>query len=443
MKILVVSMYGESAYSWLRLVGEGNELRVYIKDSHYRHEILEGLVDKVEDYRPFVSWCDFCIMDQNNLVKEWEFISKFKPVFGGSEFGHMLEKDRKFGREIFQYIGLKPLESNTFKTVDEAQEHIRKHKVRHVCKPFGGDEIGSDDIIISEDEHGEDALVLLQRFKDKKIPFKGIDVEERKIGVECALSAWCAGEKGFIGPIEANFEHKRSHAGVPEGQGFLTGETGTAMKYTDRDNVFFSKTLSKIERVIKDVDYRGQLDMSFIADKEGFWPLEFTPRLGYPALSLNISLQKTELTKLFHGLATATLKDNEVSTDWCIGVVVMSFGFPFPDMVKKHSANSPLFNLTEDNADHVFLYEIKGGKHDKEPGLVTSNGIGVSLVVCDTAPTLPEAQKKTYKYLNLSDPDRIRIPNSFFRNDIGDRVVKQRSDIIKYGILTEAEYGPV
>lgn len=438
MKILIISAWGESAYIWLKLVTEGNEVKVWIKDPAYRKEIYEGLVDKVEAWQPYVNWCDFVLFDQTGMSDIYESIIKRKPCFGGHPLGDLLEKDREMGHKIMDLIGLKHLESITFNSVKDAQNHIRTHKVPHVIKPFGP-KVSSEDIIISEDANGEDAIALLHRFEKRNVPFKGIEVEERKTGVEVGISAWFNGHD-FVPPININFEHKRFATGVPEGMGFLTGEMGTAMRYDGMDNRIFRSTLARMESILRDTDYRGQWDISFIADKDGYWPLEHTPRLGYPALAIEMAVQKTPLTELFHGIATGKIKENVVSYDWAVGVVVVDYGFPFNDEVKKRSTEYPIFNLDEDNIHHVNLYEAKAGIHDDGvPGLVTSEGMGYPMVITGTGKTLPEAQKDCYRFLDLKNPDRIRVPNSWWRTDIGNRVLEQKDQILKWGLLNSFE----
>lgn len=439
MKILVLSAYGESAYLWIRLVGEGHDLKVWIKDKDYRKEIYEGLVDKVPDYHPFVPWCDFVLIDQNDMVAEWKFCFDKKPTFGGSEIGNMLEKDRTFGHEVMKYIGLPQIESKTFKTIPEVQAHLKTHRVPHVVKPFGP-KVGSEDIIISEDKNGEDAIALLHRFEERKIPFEGIEVEERKDGIEVGVGGFFNGTD-WVPPFEINFEHKRFATGSPEGMGFLTGEMGTAMRYTsDPKNKVVSTMLKKMTTILRDTDYRGQVDISMIADKDGFWPLEFTTRLGYPALALNISLQQTPLGELFYGLACGKIKENKVKDDWSIGVVVVDYGFPFNDEVEKRSVGYPIFNVDEDNIDHIYMYEAKAGEHDDGvAGLVTSSGMGYPMVICGTGKTIELAQKDCYRFLDLTNPDRVRVPNSWWREDIGNRVIAKREQIIKQEILSKEE----
>jgi phosphoribosylamine---glycine ligase len=410
----------------------GNEVKLWIEMDEY-DDTLDGLIEKVFAWKPWVSWCDLVVYDQNSkvLASIHNQIGKTKPQFGGSEFGLKLEKDRKYGRKIMNDIGFEPLESIEFKTIPELVKHLKTHKVRHVVKP-SGKEIKSHHVIIGECEDNEDVIALLEAFEGQNIPFDYIEAEERKIGIEIGCGSFSAGRGGLVSP-DINFEHKHSATGA---MGFLTGETGTVIKAVGQSNKFFRDTLMKVGPILEEEAYVGQIDINCILDpKTGeIAALEWTPRLGYPAIFIQDEAQELPWADLFMMLARQMSFDNIVSDDWTIGAVYMTPGFPSADEVKERSLGYPIFGA-DGGADgtnkHIHLLESKRLK-DR---LVTAKGLGMPFVVTASGATLKKAQKALYGLLDKGNDDRPWVPNGWYRIDIGDRVIDQLPDLERLGII--------
>ncbi len=430
MRILWISLYGESSAIALRAKLEGNDVRLFIKDSHYREDIYEGLIEKVDDWKLSVSWCDFIVFDSNPLDDIWEQVKGIKPCFGGSSFAETLEHDREFAHKLMKKLGINSPESKTFNKIPEVMKHLKEHQVPHVLKPFGP-KIESHHVVIGQYHDNSDAIGLLERFESEKVPFEGIEVEEKIDGIEVGYSCWFNGND-WVYPINVNFQHKQFAAGDDgNGLGFLTGEMGSLMKYTeDQENKYFKETLDKIKPLLKANDYRGQIDVGLIVDYDGKpYALEYTPRNGTPSQFIEYHLQKMDIADLYYGVAKGTIRRNEVSDDWAIGVVVVTPGFPDHNMVKKKSAGTRIFGINKDNASHVHLYEAM----KKDNKLVTTQGIGYPMCVCNAASSVSEAIQGVY---NLLDKRRgIYTPNSWYRPDIGQRVLDQLPMINSLGIM--------
>lgn len=437
MKVLFLSKAGDGADIALRMKLAGNEVKLWIEETKY-DDTFDGLLEKVFAWKPWVSWCDLVVFDQNSkgLAAIHTAIGSSKPMFGGSEFGLKLEKDRKFGRKIMNEIGFAPLESIEFKTIADVVKHLKSHKVQHVVKP-SGTKIQSHHVIIGENEDNEDVIALLDAFEGQNIPFDYIEVEERKIGIEIGCGAFSAGRGGLVSP-DINCEHKHSATGA---MGFLTGETGTVIKAVTERNKFFLETLAKARAVFEREQYVGQIDINCILDpKTGkIAALEWTPRLGYPAIFIQDEAQHLPWADLFMMLARQMSFDNIVSDDWCIGAVYMTPGFPSDEEVKKRSFEYPIFGTNDGKStpDHVHLLEAKL----KAKRLVTAKGNGIPFVATAKGETIQEAQKALYGLLGKKNADRPWVPNGWYRTDIGDRVIAQMPDLKRLGILEDVSPG--
>lgn len=425
MKILFLSQYGDSSDICLRMSLDGNKIKLFIAYPKYK-ENYDGIVDKVDSWQPWVQWADCIMFDDNKLENIWRQVHRLKPCFGGSSFGAQLENDRAFAHKTMAQAGLERLESVSFNRIDQVISHLKEHKVAHVVKPQGN-KVESHHTIIGEHEDGSDAIAMLERFKSLNVPVEKFEVEERKRGLEVGVSAWCAGSLGFVGPVEVNFEHK--HVNERE-TGPLCGEAGTLMKYDTQDNPFFLKVLKPFERILKAADYRGQIDINCIStmgdDGPHYWPLEFTTRLGKPAIFISDELHITPWAKLFSDLANAKEPNLQVHYDWAVGVVRFAFGFPFPESYMKASYELPVMGIQ--NLDHTHLWQVKS----KKGQIVTAADEGIIFTSTGRGETIMAAKERAY----AADAP-IFVPNSYRRFDISDKI--NPFSLEEHGIFPEKE----
>ena len=428
MNVLWISRYGEGCDIAFRMVLDGIKVRVWIEEPKMR-DVGDGLVPKVADWRPSVPWAELICFDYNSdgMAKIWEEVHRKVPCFGGSSFGNRLENDRAFARSVMIRAGLPRLESHSFKTLKEAHAHLKSHHVAHVVKPEGKD-VEKHHLIVGEDEDNKDALLAVEELIDAGLKVDSVEVEEKKKGVEIGLSRFFNGSD-WVGPIGVNFEHKRSHE---RETGFLTGETGTLMKYAqDPDLPIFRETLAKVAPILRAADYRGQIDLNMIVGRDDkgerfVAPLEFTPRLGYPSWALEDELHVTPWEQIMMGCATGRKVEVQTHFDWCVGVLLIAFGFPFDDKIQKISRGRVIDNLDEHNvADHIHPMNVSLNKKGQ---FVVSSGQGYVLVATGRGHEIEEAKRRAYDAINP-----LKLRDSYKRFDISDKISPYALD--ELGIL--------
>ncbi len=425
MKILYCSSYGDAIDPALRMKLDGNQVRVWIKDPKHQ-DVFDGLVEKVSSFQSSVSWADLIVVEDNGCPEVWKAAHNLKPIFGGSPFAAKLEKDRKFAHDIMKQIGLKRFESISVRTVEQAIAHQKSHKVPHVFKPEGS-KVESHHTIIGEQPDGEDGILLLERFKDAKIPVDSIEIEEKIDGLEFGIQTYFTGEDWIKCIPEINFEHK--HINEDE-KGGLCGEAGTLLGYRSAfDMGIFEQTLGRIKPILQKENYRGELDLNMIVrkDEEGnpeFFPLEYTPRFGKPSVFIEDELRVTPWAKFCADIAMGHDPDLEVHYDWAVGVVLMAFGFPFSESFMKVSHELPITGINEENIQHLHLQQAK----EKNGMFVTASAEGYSLVATGRGDSISEAKSRAYN--NLS---QVRIPMAVARRDISDKISEGLLE--SYGIL--------
>src|SRR5258708_32587111 len=84
MKILWISRSGDGADIAYRMKLAGNEVKFWIGGSARYRGTYEGLIDKIMAWKPWVSWSDLIVLDQNNssLVQIWMGVTQLRPPSG-------------------------------------------------------------------------------------------------------------------------------------------------------------------------------------------------------------------------------------------------------------------------------------------------------------------------------------------------------------------------
>lgn len=430
MKIGFVSYYGDAADIAFRMALDGHQVRLYIEDPKYRGN-FDGVVPKVDDWRKLAN-CDLLVFDDTKCAHVWEALHKSVPCFGGSPFAARLENDRAFAHSLMDRAGLPRLESKSFKSLREAIPHLKEHKVPHVLKPTGRKgappekEVGSHHVVVGEDSDNADVIEAVENMLEQDLAVESVEVEERKRGVEVGLGAFFNG-MDVVGPVEVNFEHKRSHE---EERGYLTGEMGTLIRYAeDPELPLYIETLAKILPALRAANFRGQIDLNMIVgeDENGRFvaPLEFTPRLGKPAVFIQDELQVTPWADLFLGCAQGRQVDQQVRFDWAVGVVLAGFGFPFEEQAARCSQGLVVRGLDERSLEHVHPMQCRLDRRGR-----FRVGFGEAYVAVATGRGAAIHDAKDAAYSALS---RVRLANSFYRRDISDKVDRWQLD--RLGVL--------
>lgn len=429
----------------LRLALEGNDVKLHIKEKDLHN--LDNLIEKETNWRAGVNWCDLAIFDDTGMDEYTAYCLKTgKPTFGmghskksfkvhgasfdGHQFAGELEKNRNMSQEVMSDLKIgEEIESLSFNSIPDAIKHLKEHKVAHVIKPeLHGS--GSEKTYVGHLENNEDAIGWLETLPTR--PGGGkvarIEVEERKVGVEVATSAWFNG-KEFIGPLDINFEHKLICASKDgKGCGFNTGEMGTAMFYDERgmkSNKLFNETLAKMGDWLSQFDYRGQIDINCILNEDGIWPLEFTPRLGYPSSYIQDETQITPWGDLFMAIASGQKIENKVSHDWSMGVVLVGEGYPFWDEGHKRMDQMPIIGLNDRNIYHLHPYDVM---FDTKAKRMLATGC-YPLTATGHGKTVADAQKMIYEGII----QQVYFPGMHYRHDIGQRVVDNLKKLKGWG----------
>ncbi|AEM56666.1 phosphoribosylamine--glycine ligase [Haloarcula hispanica N601] len=446
---LDAALIGDIAWQVSR---EGHDVRYYI-EADSDQEIADGFVPKTDDWRGDLGWADVVVFDDiwvggdigtGELAQELR--AEGHAVVGGTPNTDALEEDRGYAMEVLEDHGVNTIEHHVFEDFDAGIKHVQENPAPYVIKPLGEVQNVKRLLYVGNEDDGSDIVDVLRAYKKAwGHRMKGFQLQRKVEGVEIAVCGFFNGES-FVEPINFNFEHKKL---FPGNIGPSTGEMGTSMFWAGR-NELFAETLGKVEGWLADEGYVGSIDINCIVNEDGIYPLEFTPRFGYPTITLQEESFESETGQFFLDLANGRDPELEVHRGYQVAVRVVLPPFPFDDQ-KTYDENSR-------NAAVVFGSDSREGIHiedakrvpvegtDRATGERSESGAavdgqwrvagesGMPLVVTGKGDTMQGAREQAYGRV-----DDILIPNCYYRDDIGERWIEGDGDRLQaWGYLGPA-----
>lgn len=408
MRVLGVTETCDLGSLYMRLIGEGHEVKVTISEP-LAQGTMAGLVPHAVDWRAELDWVrhapDLGVMVFESVgfggIQDELRRDGFN-VIGGSTFGDRLENDRAFALGLLRGSLLKSAATVEFDNIGDALLNLERRPRRCVfkrCDSAGETFVGSFD-------DGQDVATVIAG--QALAPGDRFIVMDHVQGVETGVGAFFDGER-FVRPACLDWEHKRFFAG---NMGELTGEMGTVATFTGAD-ALFEATLLPLEPLFREAKHVGWVNLNTIVNAEGVWPLEFTCRFGYPGFAVLEPLQALGWGELFRLLVDRSAERFPTHGGFSTGVVLTTPPMP---LSRKDVAAPVGLPLMIDGADprHVHLGEV--GRPQSR--LVTSGLYGWTAVVTGTGQTI--AQSKQAAYANAA---QVRVPNLRYRLDIGDALI--------------------
>ena len=409
----------------LLMQNEGHDVRLFIDDID-RESNFNGMVPKIKDWEEAVKWVgmDGLIVfdDVGYGEKQDDLRKKGYSVFGGSVAADMLEFDRAYAQKIFEEYGLDKLDTVNFDSVQECYDFVLAHREAWVIKQNGHE--AKEINYVACLENGEDVLTVLDGYKTS---YSGgtITLQRKVEGVEVGVGRYFNGSD-WVGPIEINFEYKKM---FPMDIGPSTTEMGTIGWYDDNEeNRLFVKVLAPLKPYLQKIQFKGDFEINCIVNERGAYPLEASPRLGSPIIYLHSEIHESSWAEFFKAIADGESYDLQWKSG--IGIVLLMATPPFP-YAKKQLDWTPRGNniffkddFSLEDSKHIHFESVSFDGHRYS----VSDDTGYILYVTALGRDIAEIQEKAYNIVN-----KIIIPKVFYRNDIGDRVLKK--DIPKLKLL--------
>jgi phosphoribosylamine--glycine ligase len=412
---------------------EGHDVKYYVEAESDR-EIGDGFVPKTDDWRSEVDWADVIVFDDIWVGSDigtgalaQELREAGKAVVGGTPNTDRLEEDRGYAMDVLESHGVNTVEHHVFRDFDAGIQHVQENPAPYVIKPLGEVQNVKRLLYVGSEDDGSDVVDVLRAYeKAWGHRMAGFQLQRKVEGVEVAVCGFFDGSE-FVDQVNFNFEHKKL---FPGNIGPQTGEMGTSMFWAGRNHLF-EATLGRLEAWLADEGYVGSIDLNCIVNENGIYPLEFTPRFGYPTIALQEESIESSTAEFFHDLAHGERPDVAVHSGYQVAVRVVLPPFPFDDEAT-YAENSR-------NAAIVFESEDRTGVHLEDTKRVdgqwrVAGESGMPLVVTGMGETMQAAREQAYERV-----DGIRIPNLYYRDDIGERWIDGDGDRLQaWGYLGPA-----
>jgi phosphoribosylamine--glycine ligase len=410
----------------------GHAVRYFLRPEN-NQAIGQGFkgLERVKNWVPSATgWADLVVMTGNDeyLPKLDAIRKRGVAVFTSSAKSAALEIKRESGMKAFEAAGIEVPPFETFKTLDDAETHVRKKPDRYVFKTMGSEE---DKSLSYVGKSPADMVARLQRWKRLGLNPKGSVMLQTVIeGIELGVSRWM-GAEGFIGDYNENFEHKKLLSG---NCGPNCGEAGTVQKYV-KSSKLGELVLGPLEAQLVKLGHLGDVDVNCIIDAKGKpWPLEFTMRWGWPAFNIMLATHKGDPAEW---MRNACEGEDTLEVDYSIacGVVLSQ-----PERDPKEMEDIP---ITVGQAARKFIYpqSVKMAKLPADKGEeITEKRLWATCgdylaVVTGTGKTVTQACARAYKAIG-----EVHVPDLGFRDDIGEKLEKELPELHTHGFATEFTY---
>lgn len=422
----------------LACIKAGHRVRYFLRPEN-NQSIGEGFkgLERIKNWVPSASsWADLIVMTGNDqfLPKLDAIRKKGVPVYAASAASAALEIKRELGMKAFERAGIEVPPYETFKSLEEAEAHVRKKPDRYVFKTLGSEE---DKSLSYVGKSPADMVARLQRWKRLGLNPKGPVMLQTFIeGLELGVSRWM-GTEGFIGEYNENFEHKKLLAG---NCGPNCGEAGTVQKYV-KSSKLGEAVLGPLESALVKLGHLGDVDVNCIIDAKGKpWPLEFTMRLGWPAFNIQLATHKGDPVEW---MLNACEGEDTLDVDYAVacGIVLAQPDYPYSKATKAETMDIPITGPSQGNRKFVHPQSVKmaklpamKGEEIVEKKIWATCGDYVA-VVTGTGKTVRQACDRAYKVAG-----EIQIPDMMFRDDVGEKLESELPELHKHGFATEFKY---
>ncbi len=439
MRILFIS--GELIGSAIihRLIQEGSEVKLYIEHED-RKDCFEGIANKVEDWKSEIDWVGkdgLIVFDDVMFGKEKDQLRrKSYNVIGGNSISDKLEVDRQFFHDVLKKNDIPVLPSLDFENAAAAERYVRENRSTWVVKQ--NSHLGILNYVGQRDD-AEDVLDILQMYKEKGIA--PVHIQRKVTGVEIGVARYFNGHD-WIGPIEVNLEHKSL---CNEGIGPLTAEMGTLLWYHEDERFsIYNATLARMKDYLRQIDFRGDIDINCIVNKEGIWPLEATMRFGTPSTEVHCELHKSPWCDFMSAIAKGIQYDLKYKHGYGIAISVAVPPFPYgPENYRNSNIDTSqgvrIFfkeKLSEKEMSQIHFEEVSRIENsDNNKNYYIAGKHGYTLYVTGHGNTVDLARRDAYSVV-----EKIVIPRMFYRTDIGKKFIeKEQSLLKKWGYLGSSD----
>lgn len=430
MKIALSSYTAMGAWFVLRLRAEGHDVDYFLSEPKYE-DVLRGLIPPPKrvslDHRrhslgygfPSYKGYDLSLFDLTGRARQADSSRMEVPTLGDGTFEHLLEDDREFGIKSMEECGINVPPYTRFNTASEAKAFLKKNDRAYVFKPFTLGGTTQDTATTYVSKSASDLIQFIDPLWDaaKHAPFI---LQEFIRGTEIGTEAFFNGTDFFL--ISGTLEEKKF---MNDNKGPNTGCSGNLIFAMHEDMRIYKEGLEKAKPFLKQVGFRGIIDLNTIVTENQVYGLEWTPRFGYlccPSIANMYGFGYGDLL-----LDIASGRNPELKWgNGSFGAAVTLTIPPYPTEIRLPKGKGipiegvDIKNLEQLTNTYLFDAMVEKGQ------LVTSGNYGYIGAVLSAAHSI----EATFAQLE-GRLKKIHIPNCQYRTDI------QKSTTSKYNQLQE------
>lgn len=432
MRILFLTDDFSGASLCARLAQEGNDVRAHVGNAAYI-QTLDGWIEKVPTLEAGLDWVGkdgLIVCDDNGFGPLQDRLrADGYSVVGGSAKGDLLEDDREYAQQVFAAHGLKNIPTHTFDSAAKAADFVAANRGEWVVKRNGHSDKTS--CYVGRLPDGRDVLDLLSNAARRDGGRRTTYVLQKRVnGIEIGVARYFNGTE-WVGPIELNVEHKKL---FPGDLGPKTAEMGTLLWYTDdENNRLFQETLSRLEPHLRDIGFRGDIDINCIVNEGGAWPLEATTRFGYPAVQAQMALHETPWGDFLNAVARGETLELAWRPGYAVVILIAVPPFPYcasgcdcaidPSGLAIHFREPP----SVEDLPHLHFEGVRMAvSPDGTEQRVIADHTGYVMHVTGHGDTVDTARAAA-----LCRIENIVIPRMYFRTDIGDAHTRRSEHLLR------------
>ena len=328
-------------------------------------------------------------------------------VIGPSQQGAQLEGSKDFSKQFMQrhQIPTAAYQSFSLDTIESGYSFLDSLSPPYVLKADGL-AAGKGVLILNELKKAKDALNDM--LKDAKFgeASSTVVIEEFLDGIELSVFVLTDGKNYKLLPSAKDYKR------IGEGDtGLNTGGMGAISPVPFADSSFMKKvehqiikpTLQGLQK--EGVHYQGFLFIGLMKVHDEPYVIEYNVRMGDPETEVVMPRIKSDLLKVFEGIASNTFDKQELDINDEVATTVMLVSGGYPEQYEKGKVISGL-ELTKNSL--VFHAGTQSRNHQIE-----TNG-GRVLAITSVAKTMDEALK-----LSFENAEIISFEGKYYRKDIG------------------------
>ena len=326
-------------------------------------------------------------------------------AFGPTKAATQIESSKKFAKDLMFKYNIPTARYEVFTDYNEALEYVRISPIPTVIK-YDGLAAGKGVVVAMTLKEAEAALkdMLL----DDKFGQGKVVIEEYLEGQEFSFMCFVNGDAVY--PLEMAQDHKRAY---DNDLGPNTGGMGAYSPLPFITKEDYEYALNEImiptaKAMVKEgVPFTGVLYGGLMKTKKGIKVIEFNARFGDPETEVVLPRLSSDIYDAFVDTLDGKEPKLEWSSDYTIGIVLASKGYP-----GEYKKGYIIKNALNDNIYHM------GTKFDSDGNIITNGGR--VLFAVESGKTLEEANKKANALV-----DTIECENLFHRTDIGAKAYRK------------------